>query len=66
MPLTIQPEAERTDPRGDDYLVEGEGPNETPPLGLRVVRLLQGLVVIVLALLSLAVCWTVGVMLGVL
>ena len=66
MPLTIQPEAERTDPRGDDYLVEGEGPSETPPLALRVVRLLQGVVVVVLALLSLAVFWTVGVVLGVL
>ena len=53
MPLTMRPEAERSDPLGNDYLVVGEDPTEIPPLGYRVVRVLQGLLVIVLALLCL-------------
>lgn len=65
MVLTIRPEAERMDPRGDDYLVEGEGPSDKPAVGLQIVRVLQGLLVIVLALLSVAVMWMVGLMLGI-
>lgn len=66
MPLTMRPETERTDPRGNDYLIVGEDPNEAPPVGLRIVRVLQGFMFIVLALLSLAVFWTLGVVLGLL
>jgi hypothetical protein len=66
MPLTMRPQAEPTDPRGNDYLIVGEGPSEASPIGFRVIRLLQGLLVIVLAVLSLAVFWTIGVMLGLL
>lgn len=66
MALTMRPEAERTDPRGDDYLVEGEGPSDKPAIGLQIVRVLQGLLIIVLALLSIAVFWMIGLMLGIL
>ena len=64
MPLTMRPEAEHTDPRGNDYLVVGETPDGAPSASLRIVRVLQGLLVIVLALLSLAVFWTFGMVLG--
>jgi hypothetical protein len=65
MVLTIRPAADRIDPRGDDYLVEGEGPSSQPAVGLQIIRVLQGLLVILLALLSIAVMWMVGLMLGI-
>jgi hypothetical protein len=65
MVLTILPEADRIDPRGDDYLVEGKGPSGQPAVGLQIIRVLQGLLVIVLALLSISVMWVVGLMLGI-
>ena len=56
------------DPAGlpaDDYLVEGEQEPERPPATLRIVQALQIVLVLVLAALSLAIFWLIGLMLNI-
>jgi hypothetical protein len=65
MALTLRPGAEQHDPLGDDYLIEGEGPAERSRAGLQIVRGVQAVLVVVLALLSLTMFWMIGLMLGV-
>jgi hypothetical protein len=50
-------------PRKDDYLVEGEQQLEGPTVGARVIHGLQIITIIVIAALSLAVFWVVGLIL---
>jgi hypothetical protein len=53
-------------PRDDDhYLVEGETIVENPSVGARVVHFLQVLLIIVVAILSAAIVWLLGVIFGI-
>jgi hypothetical protein len=53
-------------PRDDDYLVEGEELTEQPSTAARLVQTAQILLIIVLAVLSLAIVWLLGVVFNVL
>jgi hypothetical protein len=50
----------------DDYLLDTDLEVERPPAGQQAVRLLQAVLFVVIAALSFAVFWMVGLMLGVL
>ncbi len=60
---TIPPDEEfRGSP--DDYIVEREDQRPSAPITIQLVRVLRGLLLIVLACVSLALFWLVGTMLG--
>jgi hypothetical protein len=52
------------EPAGD-YLVQTEIRPTRPPVALQAVRVLQAVVVVIIALISLAMFWTVGLLLGI-
>jgi|HubBroStandDraft_6_1064221.scaffolds.fasta_scaffold510271_2 hypothetical protein len=58
--MTIRPD----DP-ADDYFIETEDTTPRVPFSYRFMRLLQGIVVLVIAALSLALFWLIGLILGV-
>jgi hypothetical protein len=58
--MTIRPD----DP-ADDYFIETEDTTPRVPFSYRVLRLLQGIMVLVIAVLSLALFWLVGLILGI-
>ena len=49
--------------RGDDYQVDREAPGTGPTAAAQLLRLLLGLVLLVVAAASLALCWVVVLML---
>jgi hypothetical protein len=49
----------------DDYLVEPEMRPARPPVGLQAFRVVQGVMIAAIALLSLAVFWIIGMILGI-
>jgi hypothetical protein len=49
----------------DDYLIEGDGEPNRPSVMLQIVRFLQILLVVLMAVLSLAVFWLIAVMLNI-
>ena len=49
----------------DYYLVEGGAKPLRPPVSVRIIRVLQFILVVAIAALSLAVCWLVGLIVGV-
>jgi hypothetical protein len=51
---------------GDDYIIETEATPARPPASLLIVRVLQAILIAAIALLSLAVFWMVGLLLGIL
>jgi len=53
-------------PMADDYHVQGTVIDDQPSTGQRVVHALQVLLVIVVAILALAIVWTLGVMANIL
>ena len=50
----------------DDYLVEAESEAVRPPAAQQAVRVLQLVLIAVIAVLSLAVFWMIGLILGIL
>jgi hypothetical protein len=58
--MTIRP-----DEPADDYFIETEDATPRVPFSYRILRLLQGIMVLVIAVLSLALFWLVGTILGV-
>ncbi len=64
MARAIPPTDERAD--DDHYVVGQESEAEGPPLAARALRVLHGLLLAVLATISLAIFWLIGIMLGVL
>jgi hypothetical protein len=55
----------RQDDPADDYLIETEETTPRVPFSYRVLRLLQGIMVLVIAAVSLALFWLIGLILGV-
>jgi len=51
---------------GDDYIIETEAAPARPPASLLIVRVLQAILIAAIAVLSLAVFWMVGLLLGIL
>jgi hypothetical protein len=51
--------------RPDDYFVENESDEDRPRAGLQALRVLQAVLFVVITLLSLAVFWMVGLILGI-
>jgi hypothetical protein len=49
----------------DDYILQTEVEASRPPVGLQLVRVLQAVLIAAIALLSLAVFWMIGLMLGI-
>jgi hypothetical protein len=49
----------------DDYIVEGGAKPVRPSVSLRIIRVLQFILVVAIAALSLAMCYLVGLLLGV-
>lgn len=47
----------------DDYQIDREPERVGPPLGTRILRVLLGALLIVLAAISIALCWVVGMLL---
>ena len=66
MAQVTRAQTERHDPLGDDYLIDGEGGAGRPRPIARIARGLQAILFVVLAILSLALFWVVGLMLGIL
>jgi hypothetical protein len=53
-------------PRSDDYHIEGEDAGDRPSHAARVVQGFQIVLIVVLAVLSFAVFWLIGLMLNIL
>jgi hypothetical protein len=66
MALTSQRPVGQPNQLGDDYLVETGAEPAQSPVSLRIVRVLEAILIVAIALLSLAVFWTVGMLLGIL
>jgi hypothetical protein len=49
----------------DDYFIETEDATPRVPFSYRILRLLQGIVLLIIAALSLALFWLIGLILGV-
>jgi len=49
----------------DDYIVESTTEPARPPVSLQIVRVLQAVLIAAIALLSLAVFWMIGLILGI-
>ena len=49
----------------DDYIVEREDQQPRTPASLRIIRFLQAILIIVIAILSFAVFWMVGLIIGI-
>jgi hypothetical protein len=63
MALTLRRDVDPIRPRTqDDYLVEGEQQLDQPTAAARLIQTLQILLIIVLAVLSLAVFWMLGLL----
>jgi len=65
MALTVQRGSGSTGRTSDDYFVETEGDVERPRVAWQAVRVLQAVLIAVIALLSLAVFWMIGLVLGI-
>jgi hypothetical protein len=64
--MAMRASLEPTGPRDDDYLIEdGQGPARASVMS-RVVRLLQIVLTAILAVLSFAIFWLLGMMLNIL
>jgi hypothetical protein len=50
---------------GDDYFVESGARPVRPSASLRIIRFLQFILVVAIAALSFAICWLVGLIVGV-
>ncbi|HVC51151.1 MAG TPA: hypothetical protein VND87_03935 [Stellaceae bacterium] len=48
----------------DDYLIDRDGVQPSPPVGLQIIRALRLLLIVVLALASLSLFWVIGTMIG--
>jgi hypothetical protein len=59
----LRRDVEPVAPRRDDYLVEGEREPEGPTVGARIIHGLQIITIIVIAALSLAIFWVIGLIL---
>ena len=57
--------AEPVAPLSDDYLIEGDEEPNRPSVMLQVAHFLQILLIVVMAVLSLAVFWLIAVMLNI-
>jgi hypothetical protein len=66
MALAMRRDAASGDTATDDYLIVGEEEDERPSAGTRIVHGLQFVLILVLAALSLAVFWLIGMMLNIL
>jgi hypothetical protein len=60
MAVTLRREADPTGRPMDDYLVEGERQPAGPSIAARIVYVLQVALIIIMAVLSLAIFWTIG------
>jgi hypothetical protein len=49
----------------DDYILETEVEASRPPVRLQILRVLQALLIVGIALLSLAVFWMIGLIIGI-
>jgi hypothetical protein len=49
----------------DDYIIETETERPRPPASLQIIRFLQAILIIAIAVLSFAVFWMVGLIIGV-
>jgi hypothetical protein len=49
----------------DDYLIDTGAVAPQVPMSYRILRLLQGIMLVVIAALSLAIFWLVGLLIGV-
>jgi hypothetical protein len=49
----------------DDYLVEAETERQRPSAGFQLARLLQAVLIVAIAILSFAVFWMVGLIIGI-
>jgi hypothetical protein len=63
--MTLTPSDPIT-PMADDYHVQGTVIDDEPSSAQRVVHALQVLLIIVVAILALAIVWTLGVMVNIL
>jgi len=63
-PADFRPVAQAGQP-SDDYIVETGAETRLPPASLQVVRFLQFILIAAIALLSVAVFWMIGLILGV-
>lgn len=50
----------------DDYVIETETERPRPPVSLQILRFFQAILIIAIAILSFAVFWMVGLIIGVL
>jgi hypothetical protein len=66
MALTSQRSLGQPNQLADDYLVEANAERTRSPVSLRIIRFLEAVLIVVIALLSLAVFWTVGMLFGIL
>ncbi|MGH7092577.1 MAG: hypothetical protein ACREFB_03470 [Stellaceae bacterium] len=48
----------------NDYHIDRDGVQPSPPVGLQIIRALRLLLIVVLALVSLSLFWVIGTMLG--
>jgi hypothetical protein len=65
MALSLRRKVEPITPPTDDYQVEGEAAPARATTGAQVVHVLQVLLIVVLALLSFAVFWLIGLLLNI-
>ncbi|HXP03317.1 MAG TPA: hypothetical protein VN808_04290 [Stellaceae bacterium] len=56
---------EHSDALIDDYVIETETERPGPPASLRIVRFFQAVLIIAIAILSFAVFWMVGLIIGI-
>jgi hypothetical protein len=63
-PAELRPAGQSNQP-GDDYLVETGAESARPPVSLQIVRVLQAILIVAIALLSLAVFWMIGMIVGI-
>jgi hypothetical protein len=64
-PADLRPVGQTGGP-SDDYLVETGTERVRPPASVQIVRVLQAVLVVAIALLSLAVFWMIGLIFGIL
>lgn len=53
------------DPPDDHYHIEGETIDERPSVGARIAHFLRVVLILVIAILSAAIVWVLGVILGI-
>ena len=62
MAVALRRNVDPIGPPSDDYLVEGEQLSDQPTTAAQIIQVLQVLVIVALAVLSLAVFWLLGVL----